>query len=102
RPSSPEVCMTLRPLAAAALLAFSPSIVAAQGPPPGPTPVSAIAATGKIGPVVRDGMLMPVAELADTTQWIRQRVWVETDFDSDGDGRNDRIHVDITRPAAAE
>jgi hypothetical protein len=26
------------------------------------------------------------------------RLWVETGFDSDGDGKNDRMHVDVTRP----
>jgi X-Pro dipeptidyl-peptidase len=47
-------------------------------------------------------MLQPVTEFADPSQWVTQRVWVETDFDTDGDGRNDRIHVDITRPESAE
>ncbi|HSG01218.1 MAG TPA: Xaa-Pro dipeptidyl-peptidase, partial [Vicinamibacterales bacterium] len=32
------------------------------------------------------------------TGWIRHRLWVETEFDSDGDGRRDRVHVDVTRP----
>lgn len=59
-------------------------------------------ATPSIGPIVEDGMLQPVPEFADTTQWIRTRLWVETGFDTDGDGIPDRIHVDITRPAAAE
>jgi X-Pro dipeptidyl-peptidase len=30
--------------------------------------------------------------------WIRQELWVETSFDSDGDGKPDRMHVDVTRP----
>ncbi len=47
-------------------------------------------------------MLQPVSEYADTSQWIRQRVWVETNFDSDRDGKPDRIHVDLVRPGAAE
>ena len=58
--------------------------------------------TPRIGPIVEDGMLQPVPEFADTTQWIQTRLWVETDFDTDGDGRLDRIHVDVTRSAAAE
>lgn len=33
---------------------------------------------------------------------VRQRVWVDTDFDSDANGNNDRIVVDIMRPAATE
>jgi X-Pro dipeptidyl-peptidase len=71
------------------------------GTPPTP-PVSAMETLGKIGIVVKDGMLMPVSEFADTTQWIRTRLWVETDFDTDGDGKKDRLHVDVTRSAVAE
>ena len=29
-------------------------------------------------------------------------LWVETEFDSDGDGMLDRMHVDVTRPAQTE
>jgi len=36
------------------------------------------------------------------TDAIRQRVWVESDFDSDSDGLDDLIAVDIIRPAATE
>lgn len=72
------------------------------GGPPQTPPVSAIETLGKIGIIVKDGLLMPVSEFADTTQWIRTRLWVETDFDTDGDGKKDRLLVDVTRPAAAE
>src|SRR5688572_20156178 len=49
-----------------------------------PTPtISAMATMGRMGHIVRDGMLQPVTEFADTTQWIRTRLWVETDFDTD-------------------
>src|SRR3954468_18214921 len=41
-------------------------------------------------------------EAFDYTTAIRDRVWVDTDYDSDGDGVNDRIAVDIMRPAATE
>ncbi len=71
------------------------------GPPPEPA-VSAMATMGHLGPIVKDGMLQPVAEYADTAQFIRQRVWVETNFDTDHDGKPDRIHVDLVRPGAAE
>ena len=46
--------------------------------------------------------MQPVVEFADTVQIIRQSLWVETDFDSDRDGKLDRVHVQVTRPAAAE
>ena len=47
-------------------------------------------------------MMQPVLEFADTSQIIRQSLWVETNFDSDHDGKLDRVHVQVTRPGAAE
>ena len=35
-------------------------------------------------------------------EWIRQTLWVETEFDSDGDGKRDRMFVDVTRPRQTE
>jgi X-Pro dipeptidyl-peptidase len=72
------------------------------GVPAGPPPVSGIGANGKLGPVVKDGMMQPVLEFADSAQIIRQSLWVETNFDSDRDGKLDRVHVQVTRPGAAE
>lgn len=91
----------------AAIVTFSlvlTSGAAAQGRggPPGPPPVSGIGADGKLGPVVKDGMMQPVIEFADTAQIIKQSLWVETNYDSDRDGKLDRVHVHITRPGAAE
>jgi X-Pro dipeptidyl-peptidase len=48
-------------------------------------------------PVVEDGRTQPVYGYADA---IRQRVWVPIEHDTDGDGTNDRISVDIIRPKA--
>lgn len=73
-----------------------------RGAPPGPPPVSGIGANGKLGPVVKDGIMQPVIEFADTTQIIRESLWVETNFDSDRDGKLDRVHVQVTRSGAAE
>jgi X-Pro dipeptidyl-peptidase len=73
-----------------------------RGGPPGTPRVSGIDASGKLGPVVKDGMMQPVLEFADTAQIIRQSLWVETSFDSDRDGKRDRVHVQVTRPGAAE
>ena len=50
--------------------------------------------------VVENGEAQIVAAFADTSTWIRQELWVETEFDTDGDGRPDRVHVDVTRPGA--
>ena len=45
-----------------------------------------------------DGQAQIVPAFQDPAQWIRQTLWVETEFDSDGDGKRDRVHVDVTRP----
>src|SRR3990170_4384838 len=49
--------------------------------------------------VVEDGVTQPVFGYADA---IRERVWVESNFDSDSDGVNDLIALDIMRPRATE
>ena len=54
------------------------------------------------GPVFANGMAQVVPAFADSSQWIRQNLWVETGFDSDRDGRNDRVHVAVTRPRQTE
>ncbi|MEL6812250.1 MAG: Xaa-Pro dipeptidyl-peptidase [Bacteroidota bacterium] len=56
----------------------------------------------KIRPVFKDGEAQIVAEFADAEKWIRHDLWVETDFDTDGDGKPDRMHVDVTRPYQTE
>jgi X-Pro dipeptidyl-peptidase len=48
-------------------------------------------------PVFVDGQAEIVAAFEDESQWIRERLWVETGFDSDRDGRRDRMFVDVTR-----
>ncbi|MEQ9570018.1 MAG: Xaa-Pro dipeptidyl-peptidase, partial [Longimicrobiales bacterium] len=49
-------------------------------------------------PVFEDGQAQVVPAFADTAQWIREDLWVETEFDTDGDGRRDRVHVSVVRP----
>ncbi len=53
---------------------------------------------GRSGPVFADGMAQVVEAFAEPKDWVRHFLWVETEFDSDGDGRRDRVHVDVTRP----
>ena len=53
-------------------------------------------------PLFENGEAQVVPEFADSATWVRHELWVETDFDSDGDGASDRVHVDVTRPAATE
>ena len=50
-------------------------------------------------PVFEDGQAQIVPAFADAASWIRHDLWVETEFDSDLDGRLDRVHVDVTRPS---
>ena len=54
-----------------------------------------------IGPVFVDGQAQVVDAFKDPKKWIREQLWVLSDFDSDGNGRPDRLHVDVTRPARA-
>src|SRR3954467_1476149 len=51
----------------------------------------------KAAPVFVNGMAQVVPAFQDSSTWIRQDLWVETNFDSDRDGKPDRIHVDVTR-----
>ena len=48
-------------------------------------------------PVFVDGQAQIVPAFQDSADWIRQTLWVETEFDSDRDGRRDRMFVDVTR-----
>lgn len=54
------------------------------------------------GPVFRDGQAQIVPAFQDPESWIREELWVETEFDTDGDGEMDRVHVAVVRPAQTE
>ena len=58
--------------------------------------------TDKALPVFADGQAQVVPAFADPDTWIRHDLWVETEFDSDGDGKADRMHVDVVRPYQTE
>lgn len=53
-------------------------------------------------PFFENGEAQIVKAFEDPDRWIREDLWVETEFDSDGDGRLDRMHVDVTRPRESE
>ena len=53
-------------------------------------------------PVVVNGETQEIPEFKDPDKWIKHDLWVETEFDSDGDGKPDRVHVDVTRPEQTE
>ena len=65
----------------------------------GPTSASA---QQRAEPVFRDGQAQIVEAFADPDSWIREELWVEASFDSDGDGQADRLHVAVVRPAQTE
>jgi len=52
--------------------------------------------------VFTDGQAQVVDAFSNPRDWIRHQLWVETGFDSDGDGKHDRMHVDVTRPAQTD
>src|SRR3984885_9742979 len=49
-------------------------------------------------PVFVDGQAQVVPAFSTSSEWIHESLWVETEFDSDHDGKRDRVHVDVTRP----
>lgn len=53
-------------------------------------------------PVIVDGQTQVIPEFEDPENWIRHDLWVETEFDTDGDGLPDRMHVSVTRPGQTE
>jgi len=55
--------------------------------------------TEKATPIFKDGE----AQIVDAfnggfDSWVNHDLWVETEFDTDGDGEPDRMHVSVTRP----
>lgn len=81
-------CVRL-PAFAAALLAIAPPLFPTLG-------------NAQTAPVVEDGQAQVVPAFADSTMWIRHELWIETEFDSDGDGTPDRVHADVTRPVQTD
>ncbi len=53
-------------------------------------------------PVIVNGEAQKIPAFENQDDWIREDLWVETEFDTDGDGRPDRMHVDVTRPKQTE
>jgi len=88
---SPHLRFPLPPLFAAVVLAAGCG--SDEGPP---------TSDSGVAPIFEDGQAQVVEAFADTATWIREQVWVEAEFDSDGDGSPDRLHVAVVRPAASE
>lgn len=60
-----------------------------------------VAATGLQHPVFRDGKAMPVFT-ESPADYVEQELWVTSSTDSDGDGKKDLIHIDVTRQRETE
>jgi len=56
----------------------------------------------RAAPVFQNGQAQVVPEFSDSSAWIRHELWVETEFDTDGDGRKDRMHVAVVRQRQTE
>ncbi len=54
--------------------------------------------SSKTTPIFKNGEAQIVEAFNTPDKWIRHDLWVETTFDTDGDGKLDRMHVDVTRP----
>ena len=53
----------------------------------------------KAVPVFENGEAQVVPAFENRDDWIRHDLWVETEFDTDGDQKPDRMHVAVTRPS---
>lgn len=51
----------------------------------------------KVVATFKDGAAEVVEEFESSSDWIIHDLWVETEFDTDGDGRKDRMHASVTR-----
>ncbi|MFD1163024.1 Xaa-Pro dipeptidyl-peptidase [Hwangdonia seohaensis] len=66
------------------------------------TTVLSVVAQEKATPIFKDGEAQIVEAFNTPDKWIRHDLFVETTFDTDGDGKLDRMHVGVTRPYQTE
>jgi len=59
-------------------------------------------AEAQVKPIFNEGLAQIVPEFEDTSKWIKEDLWVETEFDTDGDGILDRMHVAVIRQEQTE
>ena len=53
-------------------------------------------------PFFKEGQAQIVPEFDKPSEWIKEELWVQTNFDSDANGKLDRMHVFLTRPMQTE
>ncbi|MDT0607266.1 Xaa-Pro dipeptidyl-peptidase [Croceitalea rosinachiae] len=56
----------------------------------------------KATPIFENGEAQIVEAFSDPSKWLRHDLFVEAEFDTDGDGKLDRMHVSVTRPQQTE
>ncbi|MEM6514837.1 MAG: Xaa-Pro dipeptidyl-peptidase [Bacteroidota bacterium] len=59
-------------------------------------------AQDKAEPIFEDGEAQIVKAFSNPEDWIRHDLWVETNFNTDGDNDMDRMHVSVTRPSQTD
>ena len=64
--------------------------------------ISGVASAQKAKQVFEDGEAQVVDAFNEPKDWVQHDLWVETSFDTDGDGKKDRMHVAVTRPEQTE
>jgi hypothetical protein len=79
----------------AVIMICQPGLIAQQNET---KPATDVKAAKTLVPVIINGEAQKIPAFENPDDWIRQDLWVETEFDSDGDGKPDRMHVDVTRP----
>ena len=62
-----------------------------------PGAAQALLAPAPAVPTFVNGMSQAVFA-SGTANYVNEELWVELDVDSDGDGKKDRIHIDVSRP----
>ncbi len=55
-----------------------------------------------VAPIIENGQAQIIPEFKKRGDWLRHDLWVETTFDTDGDGKPDRMHVAVCRPKQTE
>jgi predicted acyl esterase len=58
---------------------------------------SAVSAAAPAVPTFVNGMSQAVFATG-SANWVNEDLWVELDVDTDGDGKKDRVHTDVSRP----
>ena len=86
-------------IAVLGLQIFQGTVFAQQGKDKKAVPATV---SSMVAPVVVNGEAQIIPAFEDPAKWIKHDLWVETEFDSDGDGKKDRMHVDVTRPQETE